>query len=147
MAAHDLRNLRNATEITVLFADNERVIRRFTSPVGRIVHLGPGDEGRLLAHLGPNLRRGTLLPETQLVPDRLMARESQVQTGGGEWFALRIRPYRTRTFDNYIGGAVVTCTPINELTAPERRQPASAWPRPSWWCANPCWPLTPSCGC
>ena len=102
-----------------MYVDNDLAIRRFTPPVGRIIHLVPGDEGRPLAHFASDLRRGTLLSETQLVLDRLIAHESQVQTSNGEWFVMRIIPYRT--LDNYIGGAVITFTPINELKVLERR--------------------------
>ncbi|WP_375417543.1 CheR family methyltransferase [uncultured Hymenobacter sp.] len=119
VAALDLKNLLDATEIAILFVDNELVIKRFTAAVARIINLAPGDEGRPLAHFAPSLRHSPLLAETRQVLDRLVAHESQIQTTAGEWFALRIVPYRT--LDNYISGAIITFTEINQLKQLEGR--------------------------
>jgi two-component system CheB/CheR fusion protein len=51
--------------------------------------------------------------DTRAVLDTLGHKDVQVQTTGGVWFALRIRPYRT--LDNVIEGAVITFTNIDEL--------------------------------
>jgi two-component system CheB/CheR fusion protein len=121
--ANDLKDLLDATNIAIIFVDNDLLIKRFSASVGRIISLVPSDEGRPLAHFASKLRHGTLLPEAQRVLDRLIPHESQVQTTAGEWFAMRITPYRT--LDNYISGAVITFTEINELKQLEARLQAS----------------------
>ena len=49
----------------------------------------------------------------QLVLDRLTSIETNIQTTRGEWFTMRILPYRS--LDNYINGAVITFTDITAL--------------------------------
>jgi two-component system CheB/CheR fusion protein len=67
-----------------------------------------------VGHIVSNLVGYTsLVEDTQMVLDTLGHKDVQVQTTGGVWFALRIRPYRT--LDNVIEGAVITFTNINEL--------------------------------
>jgi two-component system, chemotaxis family, CheB/CheR fusion protein len=43
----------------------------------------------------------------------LVPKELEVQTNGGEWYLLRIRPYRT--LENVIEGAVITFTEISAM--------------------------------
>ncbi len=45
--------------------------------------------------------------------DTLIPKELEVQTAVGQWFLLRIRPYRT--LENVIEGAVITFVNIQEL--------------------------------
>jgi two-component system CheB/CheR fusion protein len=109
-AANDMKNLLDATEIATIFLDNDMVIKRFTPPIQRIVNLMAGDVGRPITHFANNLRRENLAQDVQQVLDRLVTFEADIQTTRGEWFAMRILPYRT--LDNYISGAVVTFTDI-----------------------------------
>ena len=116
-AANDMKNLLDATEIATIFLDNDLVIKRFTPPVHRIVSLLPADVGRPIAHFANNLRHETLVQDVQQVLDRLVTVEANIQTTRGEWFVMRILPYRT--LDNYISGAVITFTDITGLKALE----------------------------
>jgi two-component system CheB/CheR fusion protein len=54
-----------------------------------------------------------LVEDVQGVLDTLVPFEVQVQTKGGRWFLLRIRPYRT--LENVIEGAVITFTDVTEM--------------------------------
>ncbi|MGI4759289.1 MAG: CheR family methyltransferase [Janthinobacterium lividum] len=112
-AANDMKNLLDATEIAIVFLDNDLQIKRFTPPVGRIISLLPTDLGRPIAHFTSSLRYEHLLRDAQQVLDRLTSFETNIQTTRGEWFTMRILPYRS--LDNYINGAVITFTDITAL--------------------------------
>jgi len=118
-AANDMKNLLDATEIAIIFLDNDLLIKRFTPPVARIVSLVPGDVGRPLAHFTSSLRYQHLLRDVQQVLDRLTSIETNIETTRGEWFTMRILPYRS--LDNYINGAVITFTDITALKLLEAR--------------------------
>jgi two-component system CheB/CheR fusion protein len=113
LAANDMKNLLDATEIATIFLDNDMVIKRFTPPVHRIISLLPGDVGRPITHFASTLRHENLAQDVKQVLDRLISVEANIQTTTGEWYAMRILPYRT--LDNYISGAVITFTDITDL--------------------------------
>ncbi|KUG06532.1 chemotaxis protein CheB [Solirubrum puertoriconensis] len=123
-AANDMKNLLDATEIATIFLNHDLVITRFTPSVSRIIPLLPTDVGRPITHFAHNLRRETLAQDVQQVLDRLTPLDTSIQTHGGEWFAMRIMPYRT--LDNYISGAVITFTDITLIKRMEQRMQTSA---------------------
>jgi two-component system CheB/CheR fusion protein len=112
-AANDMKNLLDATEIATIFLDHDLVIKRFTPPVHRIVPLLSSDVGRPITHFASSLRYENLAQDLRLVLDRLTPVEANIQTTLGEWYAMRVLPYRT--LDNYISGAVITFTDITAL--------------------------------
>ena len=118
-SANDMKNLLDATEIAIIFLDNDLNIKRFTIPVARIISLLPADVGRPLAHFTSSLRYEHLLRDVQLVLDRLTSVEANIQTLNGEWYTMRILPYRS--LDNYINGVVITFTDITPLKQLEAR--------------------------
>ena len=111
--ANDMKNLLDATDIALIFLDNNMVIKRFTNSVGSIINLVPGDVGRPLQHFASNLRYEHLLRDVQQVLDRLTSVELNIQSTSDEWYTMRILPYRT--LDNYISGAIITFTRITAL--------------------------------
>jgi two-component system CheB/CheR fusion protein len=111
--ANDMKNLLDATDIALIFLDNNMIIKRFTQSVGRIINLVPGDVGRPLQHFASNLRYEHLLRDVQQVLDRLTSVELNIQSTNDEWYTVRILPYRT--LDNYINGAIITFTRITGL--------------------------------
>ncbi|OUJ72979.1 hypothetical protein BXP70_16615 [Hymenobacter crusticola] len=119
-AANDMRNLLDSTEIAIVFLDNDMIIKRFTPRVARIINLLPSDIGRPITHFAPNMRYEHLVEDVRLVLDRLTTVETMIQTTTGEWYAMRILPYRT--LDNYINGAVITFTDITSLKRLEEQQ-------------------------
>ncbi|MGI4862639.1 MAG: CheR family methyltransferase [Janthinobacterium lividum] len=112
-AANDMKNLLDATDIALIFLDNDLLIKRFTPSVLRIINLVPADVGRPLVHFASNLRYPHLLRDVQQVLDRLTSQETNIQTTTNEWYTMRILPYRT--LDNYINGAIITFTRITGL--------------------------------
>jgi two-component system CheB/CheR fusion protein len=118
-AANDMKNLLDATDIALVFLDNNLLIKRFTHSVSRIINLVPADVGRPLQHFASNLRYEHLLRDVQQVLDRLTSLERNIQTTTDEWYTMRILPYRT--LDNYINGAVITFTRITGLKTLESK--------------------------
>ncbi|MBC6605548.1 PAS domain-containing protein [Hymenobacter sp. BT188] len=122
-AANDMKNLLDATEIATIFLNNDLVIKRFTPPVGRIFKLVPADVGRPITDFANTLRYDHLARDVQQVIDRLVSVEATIQATTGEWYAMRILPYRT--LDNYINGAVITFNDVTKLKQLEEKLQAS----------------------
>ncbi len=110
---NDMNNLLSATGIGTIFVDGRLCIRHFTPAVTQAINLIPADVGRPVGHIVSNLvTYNSLVADTQAVLDTLQPKEVEVRTHAGEWYLLRIRPYRT--MDNAVDGAVITFTDITE---------------------------------
>jgi diguanylate cyclase (GGDEF)-like protein len=93
--------------------DHQLRILRFTPTATRIINLILSDIGRPVGHIVSNLAGyDRLAADVQAVLDTLVPKEVNVQTTEGNWYAMRIRPYRT--LDNVIEGAVLTFFDITE---------------------------------
>lgn len=106
----DMMNLLNSTEIATIFLDKQRNLRRFTSGVNKVFKLIPGDVGRPLTDIVNDLHYEEFSNDVDEVLRTLSTFEKQVQTTNGQWFTLRIMPYRTMA--DVIDGAVITLTDI-----------------------------------
>jgi two-component system CheB/CheR fusion protein len=114
----DMRNLLSGTGIGTIFVDHLLRILRFTPTVSTLINLIEADIGRPLDQIRSNLvGYDALAQDIREVLGTLTSKELEVQTQNGEWFLLRIRPYRT--LDNVIEGAVITFT---EITAMKQAQ-------------------------
>jgi len=111
-AQDDMRNLLNSTEIATIFVDNDMHIRRFTPQATHIVNLIQNDIGRPLQHVVNNLANDGMIKDLSDVLSKLSPKETEVETTKGDWFNMRIIPYRTT--DNRIDGAVLTFSKISE---------------------------------
>ena len=115
-ANNDMNNLLAGTGVGTVFVDHRLYIRRFTPAVTQVINLIQTDVGRPVGHIVSNLvGYECLLEDTQAVLDTLIPKELEVQTKAGDWYLLRIRPYRT--LENVIEGAVLTFTEITKLIA------------------------------
>ncbi|MEI6702664.1 MAG: PAS domain-containing protein, partial [Deltaproteobacteria bacterium] len=113
-ANNDMNNLLAGTGIGTIFVDFKLIIRRFTPSITQIINLILSDVGRPVGHIVSNLvGYDTLTVDIKSVLDTLIPKEVEVQTREGDWFLLRIRPYRT--LENVIEGAVITFFDINEM--------------------------------
>ncbi|MFO7849791.1 MAG: chemotaxis protein CheB [Spirochaetia bacterium] len=106
-ANNDMNNLLAGTGIATIFVDHQLRILRFTPPAGEVINLIGSDVGRPVGHIVSNLENyDRLIEDTQEVLDNLLTKEAEVRNKKGDWFSMRIQPYRTT--DNVIEGAVIT---------------------------------------
>ncbi|MGJ5817498.1 chemotaxis protein CheB [Paludibaculum fermentans] len=123
-ANNDMNNLLSGTGIGTVFVDHQLRILRFTPAATRIINLILSDVGRPVSHIVSNLVGYDRLPlDVQEVLDSLVPREVEVQTRIGEWYSMRIQPYRT--IDNVIEGAVVTFVDISATIEARHAQQAA----------------------
>jgi two-component system, chemotaxis family, CheB/CheR fusion protein len=112
-ANNDMNNMLSGTGIGTVFVDHELNIVRYTPKATRLINLIPSDIRRPVGHIVTNLRGYiSLEADIQEVLNTLVPKELEVQSTEGEWFCLRIQPYRTNT--NIIEGAVITFMDISE---------------------------------
>lgn len=112
-ASDDMKNLLNSTNIATLFLDGELRVRRFTTQAAQIIKLIPGDAGRPVTDLATELDYPGLADDTREVLRSLVFEERQVAGRDGQWFNVRIMPYRTQA--NHIDGVVITFTDISAV--------------------------------
>jgi two-component system CheB/CheR fusion protein len=111
-ANNDMNNLLAGTGIGTVFVDHQLRIQRFTPAVTQIINLIQTDVGRPVGHIVSNLAGyDRLVDDVREVLETLAPRDIEVQTRAGDWYSLRIRPYRT--IENVIEGAVITFVDIN----------------------------------
>jgi two-component system CheB/CheR fusion protein len=111
---NDMKNLLSGTGIGTIFLDHRLRILRFTPTVSTLINLIETDVGRPVDQIRSNLvGYDRLAADVSEVLDGLVPKELEVQTNTGEWYLLRIRPYRT--LENVIEGAVITFTEISAL--------------------------------
>ncbi len=113
----DMRNLLNATEIATIFLNQKLSVRRFTPKATAIVNLIETDIGRPLEHIVHNLEYGALIKDAENVLQTLATRKAEVRSRDGNWYQMRIMPYRTT--DNVIDGVVLT---FSDITAQKKTQ-------------------------
>lgn len=111
---NDMKNLLSGTGIGTIFVDHSLRILRFTPTVSALINLIETDVGRPLDQIRSNLvGYDSLAADLQEVLVSLIPKEREVQTNAGDWYLLRMRPYRT--LDNVIEGLVITFTDCTEM--------------------------------
>ena len=113
-ANNDMNNLLAGTGVGTIFVNHQLIIQRFTPAITMVISLIATDVGRPVGDIVTNLvNYDTLVHDVQGVLETLAPKEVEVQNTLGKWYALRIRPYRTR--ENMIEGAVITFSDTTEL--------------------------------
>ncbi|MBC7621409.1 MAG: PAS domain-containing protein [Candidatus Saccharibacteria bacterium] len=113
-ANNDMNNLLAGTGVGTIFVNHQLIIQRFTPAITLVISLIATDVGRPVGDIVTNLvNYDTLVQDVQGVLETLAPKEVEVQNTLGKWYALRIRPYRTR--ENTIEGAVITFSDTTEL--------------------------------
>jgi two-component system CheB/CheR fusion protein len=110
---NDLTNLLASINIPILMLTHDLRIRRFTPMAQRLFNFIPTDAGRPFSDIRANLNIPDLESLILEVLETLSVKELEVQTQGGHWYTLRIRPYRTT--ENQIDGVVLVLLDIDAL--------------------------------
>lgn len=102
----ELENLIGATEIPTLFLDRELRIQRFTPGITQLFNIIGADRGRLISHLTHKFSYDQFTEDAVQVLRKLVLVEREVITESGEWYLLRLRPFRTT--EDKIEGVVIS---------------------------------------
>ena len=111
-ANDDMKNLLDSTNIATIFLDTELCIRRFTPKALDIIPLSATDAGRPIKHFASKLVDVDLDQYGREVLLDLVVQEEEVKSQNGEYFKLKIRPYRTT--NNVIDGVTITLEDITQ---------------------------------
>ena len=90
----DMDNLLTSTEVHTIFLDTELRIRKFTPKIAETFNLFPQDVGRRIDNFTYTLDHPGLLDDLRSVLQSATPRERQVRDRRGNWFLLRVLPYR-----------------------------------------------------
>jgi len=110
-ANNDLINLLGSVEIPIVMLDGEMRIRRMNPGAQRTLSLIPSDVGRPLREMKMTLKDADIEPLIRNVIETLDVRETRVQHQNGQWYSLRVRPYKTT--ENKIEGAVLVMVDVD----------------------------------
>ncbi|TYQ23387.1 response regulator [Pseudanabaena sp. UWO311] len=110
---NDMQNLLSSVNIPILMLSGDLRIRRFTPLAEQAFNLIASDVGRPFSDIQINLDVQHIRDLVTSVIDTLIPYEQDVQDHLGNWFSLRIRPYRTT--DNHIDGVVISLIDIDQL--------------------------------
>lgn len=113
----DIDNLLRSTDVGTIFLDRDLLIRKFTPKIAHAFQLLPQDIGRRIDSFAHNILHEGLLDDVRRVLETAEPTERDVQDRLGEWYLLRILPYRTK---EKVEGVVVTLIAISRLKATEK---------------------------
>ncbi|RYY58975.1 MAG: PAS domain S-box protein, partial [Chitinophagaceae bacterium] len=121
---NNFHNLINSTDIGTIFLDRAFRVNLFTPTVRQIFNLINNDIGRPLSDISSKLKDQNVISDAALVMERLMTVEREVVTFDGEYFMMRLLPYRTA--EDHINGVVITFVNISKLKESEQKVRHSA---------------------
>lgn len=110
---NDISNLMKSTEIGTIFLDTELRIRRFTPAIKEQFNLLESDIGRPITHFSSTFESLDIAQISRQVFDSLESFGQEVKDRHGNYYLLRILPYRTEK--NAIRGLVISFVDVNEL--------------------------------
>jgi two-component system CheB/CheR fusion protein len=105
-ANNDINNLLASTQIGTIFLDINLCIKRFTPTIIKLFNLIQTDIGRPISDITANIPLDDLLERAQEVLNTLVHQQVELQDKKGNWYSMRITPYRT--LENVIDGVVLT---------------------------------------
>lgn len=108
----DMTNLLNSMQVATIFLDRDLKVKRYTNKARDIIRLIESDIGRPLSDLTSSLRYGELVEDCGRVLASLVPQEKEVQDDTGQWYQVRLMPYRTS--DNVIDGVVLSLVDISQ---------------------------------
>jgi two-component system CheB/CheR fusion protein len=108
----DLMNLLNGVQMAIVIVAGDLRIRRFTPMAEKILNLIPGDIGRSIGQIKPNINVPNLEALILEVVDTITVQHREVHDLSGRAYSLTIRPYKD--VNNRIDGAVLALIDIDE---------------------------------
>jgi two-component system CheB/CheR fusion protein len=111
--ADDLSNLLVGVDIPIVILGADRRIRRFTPAAEKLLNLIPGDVGRPISDIKPNIDAPELDRQISEVLDKGSLVERDVQGRDGRWYSLRMRPHTTA--GNRPGGVLMALMDIDAM--------------------------------
>ena len=109
----DLSNVLIGTSIPILIVGDDRRIRRFTPAAEKPLNLLPGDVGRPIGNIRPNIEFADVDAIMTEVSRTLTEHQSEVRDRTGRWYSMRARPYKTA--ENKIDGVLIAWYDIDDL--------------------------------
>jgi two-component system CheB/CheR fusion protein len=109
----DLINLLNGVQMAIVIVASDLKIRRFTPIAEKVLNLIPGDIGRPISQIKPNINCPDLEKMILEVIDTITVQHRDVQDQQGRTYSLTVRPYKN--VDNRIDGAVLALFDIDEI--------------------------------
>ena len=106
MTTNDLSNFLSSTMIGILFVDGNLNIRKFTEYIGREFQFMEQDVGRSIQIFAHSFPYEKIVEDAQTVLKTLTPIDREVVATNGQYYTLRIAPYRTT--ENSIKGLVIT---------------------------------------
>ncbi len=121
---NDLQNLIASTDIGTIFLNRELRIKRFTPRVQELFNVLASDVGRPLSDLTRRIDYASLPNDAEHVLLDLIPIEREVRHESGQYFLVRIVPYRTR--EDKIDGVVLNFVDITQRKEAEEELRAAA---------------------
>ncbi len=110
---NDLSNLLKNTEIGALYLDSNLCIRKITPIMSKVTNILESDIGRPIHHLSVMQSYPRIVSDIEKVSEKLQMLEREIIDQDGNYWLVRIRPYRTE--NNHIEGVILTVIDITEL--------------------------------
>jgi two-component system CheB/CheR fusion protein len=108
----DIENLLTSTDVHTVFLDQELRIRKFTPRIAETFNFLPQDVGRRIDTFSHTIDHPGLLDDLRAVLQTGTPIEKQVRDQKGNWFLMRVLPYRVGL---HVEGVVLTLIDIAAL--------------------------------
>jgi two-component system CheB/CheR fusion protein len=105
VTSDDLQNVFGATTSVLVLVGMDLRIRCFSAVAEKLLNLIPGDVGRPVAYLRTVVKARELEETVSSAINAITTTEQKVRWADGDWYTMRITPYRTA--DHIIRGAVI----------------------------------------
>jgi len=102
---NDLNNLLNSVQLPIVMLNEDLSIRHFTPGATQLFNLIHSDVGRPISDIKANVDISNMEERLMRVMDTVMLETLEVRDTAGNWYNLRVRPYKT--MDNRIAGVVL----------------------------------------
>ncbi len=112
----DMDNLLSSTQVHTIFLDRSLRIRKFTPSIADLFNLLPHDVGRRIDSFTYTLDHPGLMDDLRAVLETGAYRERQVRDRRGNWYLMRVLPYRAGPS---VEGVVLTLVDIGRIRQAE----------------------------